>query len=55
MLDIIIPQYSEDDNKIKPLLDSINNQINIDFNDINVTIVNDLSNVLLTDPQDKKG
>ncbi len=49
MLDIIIPQYSEDDNKIKPLLDSINNQINIDFNDINVTIVNDLSNVLLTD------
>ena len=49
MLDIIIPQYSENDNKIKPLLDSINNQINIDFNDINVTIVNDLSNVLLTD------
>ena len=49
MLDIIIPQYKENDNKIKPLFDSINNQINIDFNDINVTIVNDGSDTFISD------
>ena len=47
MLDIIIPQYSEDNNMIKPLLDSIKNQIDIDFSLINITIVNDYSNTLL--------
>ncbi len=47
-LDIIIPQYSEDDTIAKRLLDSINNQDNIDFNDINITIINDKSNVLLS-------
>lgn len=49
ILDIIIPQYSENEEKIKPLLDSINNQKNINFNDISVTIVNDASNILLND------
>lgn len=48
LLDIIIPQYSEDESIIKNLLDSILNQKNIDFNLINVTIVNDSSNVLLS-------
>lgn len=47
-LDIIIPQYKENEEKIKPLLDSINNQINVDFNEINVTIVNDYSDVRLS-------
>ena len=48
LLDIIIPQYNEDELIIKNLLDSIVNQKNIDFNLINVTIVNDASNVRLT-------
>ena len=34
MLDIIIPQYKETDEIIKFLLDSINNQINVDFKDV---------------------
>ncbi|MBR6072393.1 MAG: glycosyltransferase family 2 protein [Acholeplasmatales bacterium] len=49
LLDIIIPQYSEDDLTIKPLLDSINNQVNVDFSNVKITIVNDCSNVLLSD------
>ena len=48
MLDIIIPQYKENDNDIKPLLDSIINQEGIDFNLINVCIVNDNSDTLLS-------
>ena len=48
LLDIIIPQYSENEYVIKNLLDSISNQKNIDFNLINVTIVNDASNVILS-------
>ena len=49
LLDIIIPQYNENDNMIKPLLDSINNQEGVDFDNIKLTIVNDYSNVLLND------
>lgn len=49
MLDIIIPQYKENDNVIRPLLDSIKNQININFNDINLTIVNDGSDTFVSD------
>ncbi|MBQ7641597.1 MAG: glycosyltransferase family 2 protein [Acholeplasmatales bacterium] len=48
LLDIIIPQYKEDENIIKCLLDSIINQKNVDFKDINVTIVNDASDVKLS-------
>ena len=48
LLDIIIPQYKETEDIIKTLLDSINNQKNVDFNLINVTIVNDYSDVLLS-------
>ena len=32
LLDLIIPQYNEDEAQIKYLLDSINNQKNVDFN-----------------------
>jgi len=49
LLDLIIPQYNEDEAQIKYLLDSINNQKNVDFNLIDVTIVNDCSNVILSD------
>lgn len=47
-LQILIPQYNEDDNKIKPLLDSIAIQQDIDFNDIEVFIGNDGSDTKLT-------
>ncbi|MBQ9449396.1 MAG: glycosyltransferase family 2 protein [Acholeplasmatales bacterium] len=48
LLDIIIPQYKETEEDIKPLLDSIDNQKNIDFSNISLTIVNDKSDVLLS-------
>ena len=47
-LQILIPQYEEDDSVIKPLLDSIAIQQNVDFNEIGVIIVNDGSEVFLT-------
>lgn len=47
-LQILIPQYNEDDNKIKPLLDSIAMQQDIDFNDIEIIIGNDGSDVKLS-------
>ena len=48
LLDIIILQYKEDDEKVKILLDSISNQKGVDFNNIKLTIVNDYSDVLLS-------
>ena len=47
-LQILIPQYNETDEVIKPLLDSIAIQQNIDFNEIGVIIVNDGSDIHLT-------
>lgn len=49
LLDIIIPQYSENEEVISNLLNSINNQNNVDFSQIKITIVNDFSNVILND------
>ncbi len=43
-LDIIIPQYNENQLLIKRLLNSINNQINIDLSTIGIIIINDCSN-----------
>lgn len=48
MLDIIIPQYKEDESVIKNLLDSIKNQKGINFDEIRITIVNDCSGVDLS-------
>lgn len=48
-LQILVPQYEETDEILKPLLDSIAIQQSIDFNDIGVIIVNDGSNIHLTD------
>ncbi len=48
LLDIIIPQYKETEEKITPLLDSINNQKDVDFDNIKLTIVNDYSDVILS-------
>lgn len=48
-LQILIPQYNEDDEVIKPLLDSIAIQQNVDFNEIGVIICNDGSDIFLSD------
>ena len=47
-LDILVPQYKEDETIVKPLLDSIAFQQNINFDDIGVIIVNDGTDVLLS-------
>ena len=48
-LQILIPQYKETDDIIKPLLDSIAIQQNVDFSEIGVIICNDGSNIFLSD------
>lgn len=48
-LQILVPQYKEDDKVLKPLLDSIELQQNIDMNEIGVVIVNDGSDVHLSE------
>lgn len=48
-LQILIPQYKETDDIIKPMLDSIALQQNVDFNEIGVIICNDGSDVCLSD------
>ena len=47
-LQILIPQYEETDEILKPMLDSIKIQENIDFSDIGVIICNDGSDVKLS-------
>lgn len=46
-LQILIPQYKETNEVVKPLLDSIMVQQNVDFDDIGVIICNDGSDVYL--------
>lgn len=48
ILQILIPQYKETDDVIRPLLDSIKIQKNVNFNDIGVIIVNDGTDVKLS-------
>lgn len=48
-LQALIPQYKETDTTIKPLLDSIALQQNVDFNEIGVVICNDGSGVFLSE------
>ena len=48
-LQILIPQYKETDSVVKPLLDSIAIQQSVDFKNIGVIIVNDGSDVFLSD------
>ena len=49
MLDIIIPHYKESEQVIEPLLTSINFQQGIDFSKINIILVNDGKDVILSD------
>ena len=48
-LQILIPQYEEDDSILKPLLDSIALQQNVDMNEVGVIITNDGTDVKLTE------
>lgn len=48
-LDILVPQYKETDEIVKPLLDSIAVQQNVDFSEIGVIICNDGTDVRLSD------
>lgn len=48
-LQILVPQYKETDEVVKPLLDSIAIQQNVDFNEIGAIICNDGSDVFLTE------
>lgn len=48
-LQILIPQYKETDEIVKPLLDSIALQQNVDFNEVGVIICNDGTDVYLSD------
>ena len=48
-LQILIPQYKETDEVVKPLLDSIALQQNVDFSEIGVIICNDGTDVHLSD------
>ena len=47
-LQILVPQYKETDDIIKPLLDSIALQQQVDFNEIGVIICNDGTDVHLS-------
>ena len=47
-LQILVPQYKETDEVIKPLLDSIAIQQNVPFDEIGVIICNDGSDVFLS-------
>ena len=48
-LDIIIPQYAEDEILIKKALDSIGDQLGVDFSEIGIIIINDCSNKIISD------
>ncbi len=48
-LQILVPQYLEDETIISPLLDSLKLQQNVSFDDFGVIIVNDGSDVFLSD------
>lgn len=48
-LQFLIPQYEETDDIVKPLLDSIAIQQNVDFNEIGTIIVNDGTDIHLSD------
>ena len=46
-IDILVPQYRETEEVIRPLLDSIATQQNVDFDNVGVIICNDGTDVLL--------
>lgn len=49
ILSVVIPQYKETEENISKLLYSINYQLNVNWKEVEVIIVNDGSNVILSD------
>ena len=49
LLSVVIPQYKEDDYAVKRLLYSIDYQLNVNWDEVEIIIVNDHSNTLLSD------
>lgn len=49
LLSVVIPQYKEDDYAVKRLLYSIDYQLNVNWDEIEVIIINDHSDILLSD------
>ena len=47
ILSILIPYHNEDENLFRPLLSSLNNQIDIDFNDIEIIVSNNIETHLM--------
>ena len=47
LLTVIIPQYKENNSTVKRLLTTIDYQLNVDWNEIEIIIVNDHSDVIL--------
>ncbi len=47
-LDIIVPQFKEDEKIVKGLLNSIERQKNVDFNDIRILIIGDIKGYKLS-------
>ena len=48
ILSIVIPQYKEDDHAVRRLLNTIDYQLNVNWDDIEVIIVNDCSDIKLS-------
>ena len=49
LLSVIIPQYKETDKEVKRLLSSIDYQVNVNWEEVEVIIVNDCSKTLLSE------
>lgn len=49
LLSVIIPHHEEDKNVIKPLFDSLNNQIGISFKDLEILLCNDSKSHVVED------
>ena len=49
ILSVIIPQYKEDDHAVRRLLNTIDYQLNVNWDDIEVIIVNDHSDIKLSE------
>lgn len=49
ILSVVIPQYKEDDHAVRRLLNTIDYQLNVNWDEVEVIIVNDHSDVILSD------
>ena len=49
ILSVVVPQYKEDDHAVRRLLNTIDYQLNVPWDEVEVIIVNDHSDVILSD------